>query len=87
MTPTEVNGRLKAHQAQRNMTLEQYDSLAWMIGSYAARGYHSPKSYPKKPVFTTIKKQNDMTSDDMKSVMRNFADRHNKEVSANGHNP
>ena len=48
MTPAEVKGRLKARERAYKRNLEDMDALAWMIGHYAAFGYHDPKHYPCK---------------------------------------
>lgn len=78
---------MKAYQAQAERALESNDTLAWMIGSYVARGFHDPRKYPRKPVFATKKQTTTMTDSDMKNAMREFAERHNREVNAGAHNP
>lgn len=87
MTPVEINGRLKAHEANIKREREQEDRSAWMAGFYNARAYHQPKKYPQKPVFSEpVQAAEKMTDDDMKAVMAGFMDRHNKAVRVNGDN-
>ena len=55
MQPVEISGRVKAHVARLNRTVENMDALAWMIGQYTGMAYHDPKKYPKKPEMTKNK--------------------------------
>jgi hypothetical protein len=79
MTPAEVNGRIKAFVEGQNRVLEGHDTLAWMIGSYVAQGYHNPKKYPKKPdmVKTKPRMTAPMEDDDIKAILTTFAQVHN----------
>jgi hypothetical protein len=82
MTPREIDGRMKAWSANVQRHREDMDDLAWMIGHYAAWGYHNPKQYPKKP--NLISKVNIPDEDDepmpdesMKAILTGFAEIHN----------
>lgn len=78
MTPAEISGRLMAHTATLNSQLEGYDTLAWMIGSYVAQGYHQPKKYPKKPDMVKIQKPiKEMDEAGIKDSLIAFAELHN----------
>jgi hypothetical protein len=79
MTPAEISGRLMAHTATLNSQLEGYDTLAWMIGSYVAQGYHQPKKYPKKPDMVKVKqKTKPMDEESIRDTLIAFAEIHNE---------
>ena len=78
MTPAEVSGRLKAHAARQQTAMERMDMLAWMTGVYAAKGYHDPKKYPKRPNLIEKPRATDaMDEDTMKTVLTAYAEIHN----------
>ncbi len=79
MTPTEVNGRLKAYTASQQQKMEQLDILAWMVGQYTAQAYHNPKNYPRKPsiIKKPVAKQARLDDDSMKDILTAFAETHN----------
>ena len=80
MTPAEINGRIRAFNAQNQADTEGLDLLAWLIGNYTAYAYNAPKKYPNKP--RMIKKQprlpeDEMPNETMKEVLTGFAKIHN----------
>lgn len=80
MTPAEVNGRIRALGAERSAKNEQLDLLAWMIGRYAAKGYHEPGKYPRKPEIIDTKQSipsDEMDEDSMKTILTAYAEVHN----------
>ncbi len=80
MTPAEVNGRIRALGAERSAKNEQLDLLAWMIGRYAAKGYHEPNKYPRKPEIIDTKQpipSDEMDEDSMKTILTAYAEVHN----------
>ena len=80
MTPAEVNGRIRALGAERSAKNEQLDWLAWMTGRYAARGYHEPGKYPRKPEIIDTKQSipsDEMDEDIMKTILTAYAETHN----------
>ena len=88
MCPNEIKGRLKAFSVTQKVVLENYDILAWMIGSYVAHGHHDPKHYPRKPEM--IKKEvkiKVMDEESIKETLTTFATIHNSiEEGKNGSN-
>ena len=80
MTPAEVKGRIKAHEIAKKRAVEDADVLAWLIGHYAAFGFHDPKHYPKKPNAVARAKplpKGTMDDDDIKDALTVFAQTHN----------
>ena len=80
MTPAEVKGRIKAHETAQKRAVEDADVLAWLIGHYAAFGFHDPKHYPKKPNAVAQAKplpKGTMDDDDIKDALTVFAQAHN----------
>ena len=80
MTPAEVKGRIKAHEIAQKRAVEDADMLAWLIGHYAAFGFHDPKHYPKKPHAVAQAKplpRGTMDDDDIKDALTVFAQAHN----------
>ncbi len=80
MTPAEVKGRIKAHEIAQKRAVEDADMLAWLIGHYAAFGFHDPKHYPKKPNAVARAKplpKGTMDDDDIKDALTVFAQTHN----------
>ena len=80
MTPAEVKGRIKAHEIAQKRAIEDADVLAWLIGHYAAFGFHDPKHYPKKPNAVARAKplpKGTMDDDDIKDALTVFAQTHN----------
>jgi len=80
MTPAEIKGRIKAREIAQKQAMLDADLMAWMIGHYAAFGFHDPKNYPKSAQII----QRDMTLDDvemetedMKDALTIFAQTHN----------
>lgn len=80
MTPAEIKGRIKAREVTQKQAMLDADLMAWMIGHYAAFGFHDPKNYPKSAQII----QRDMTLDDvemepedMKDALTIFAQAHN----------
>ena len=80
MAPAEVKGRIKAHETAQKRATEDADVLAWLIGHYAAFGFHDPKHYPKKPHVVAQAKplpKGTMDDDDIKDALTVFAQAHN----------
>lgn len=78
MTPAEVKGRIKAHETAQKRAVEDADVLAWLIGHYAAFGFHDPKHYPKKPSAQAKPlPKGTMDDDDIKDALTVFAQAHN----------
>lgn len=80
MTAKEVQGRIEAFHVNQSRQSKQMDTLAWMIGLYAAKGYHEPKKYPKKPniIDDNPSVQADgMDEDTIKTILEAYAQTHN----------
>lgn len=81
MTPAEISGRLKAHEAQQKHLLEGQDMLAWLVGAYVGTAVNNPKRYPRKPDRVRIqqapKPAKEMDSESLKDVLITYAEIHN----------
>ena len=80
MCPNEIKGRLEAFTKGQKDIHEGRDTLAWMIGHYAAWAYHDPKKYPDKPHLITKGTHipdEPMPEETMKAILTGFAETHN----------
>lgn len=74
-TPSEAELLLTSFAADRRGRLERIDLTAWLIGRYAALGWHNPRRYPRRP--EAIRPANPEMSDaEMKDALLEFAKGH-----------
>ena len=80
MTPAEAHGYFVSKAARQRQTMANFDTLAWLIGSYTGIGVNAPKRYPQKPRNTERiqhyqERRREMTDDEMDAWARAFAER------------